>query len=67
MKELAAKHRRFGLPRLHAMLRGEGLVVNHKRSERIYREERLSLRTKKRRRMDFPQFYRQLSGLPTLL
>ena len=50
MRELAGKHRRFGLPRLHAMLRGEGLVMNHKRSERIYGEERLSLRTKRRRR-----------------
>ena len=50
MKELAGKYRRFGLPRLHAMLRGEGLVMNHKRSERIYGEERLSLRTKRRRR-----------------
>ncbi|MBI4665419.1 MAG: IS3 family transposase [Nitrospinae bacterium] len=50
MHELAAKHRRFGLPRLHAMLRAEGLVTNHKRSERIYHEERLSLRTKRRHR-----------------
>lgn len=50
MQELAGKHRRFGLPMLHAMLRTEGLVMNHKRSERIYREERLSLRTKRRRR-----------------
>lgn len=50
MRELAARHRRFGLPRLHAMLRAEGVVVNHKRSERIYNEERLSLRTKRRHR-----------------
>jgi putative transposase len=32
------------------MLRREGLVVNHKRTERIYREERLSLRKRKRRK-----------------
>jgi len=50
MRELAGKYRRFGLPRLHAILKGEGLVMNHKRSERIYGEERLSLRTKRRRR-----------------
>ena len=50
MKELAERHRPFGLPRLHVLLRAEGLVVNHKRSERIYREERLSLRTKRRKR-----------------
>lgn len=50
MLELAGKHTRLGLPMLHAMLRTEGLVMNHKRSERIYGEERLSLRTKRRRR-----------------
>lgn len=32
------------------MLKREGLVVNHKRTERLYREENLSLRLKKRRR-----------------
>jgi len=32
------------------MLKREKLVVNHKRTERIYREEKLSLRLKKRKR-----------------
>lgn len=32
------------------MLKREGLVVNHKRTERIYRDEKLSLRLKKRKR-----------------
>ncbi|MDH4184025.1 MAG: IS3 family transposase [Nitrospinota bacterium] len=32
MKELAARHPSFGSPRLHAMLKGDGLVVNHKRT-----------------------------------
>lgn len=32
------------------MLRREGLLVNHKRTERIYREEGLSLRKRKRRK-----------------
>ena len=50
MRELARKHRRFGSPRLHALLRREELVVNHKRTERIYRQEGLALRRKKRRR-----------------
>lgn len=50
MKVLAEKHKAFGLPRLHVLLRAEGLVMNHKRSERIYREERLFLRTKRRKR-----------------
>lgn len=50
MRELAEQRRRFGLPRLHIMLKREGLVMNHKRSERIYREEGLSLRLKKRKK-----------------
>ena len=48
LRELAEERRRFGSPRLHALLRREGLVQNHKRTERIYREEGLSLRTRKR-------------------
>ena len=32
------------------MLRREGIVVNHKKTERIYREEGLSLRKRKRRK-----------------
>jgi len=39
LRELAEQRRRFGCPRLHVMLRRESLVVNHKRTERIYREE----------------------------
>jgi len=50
MRELAEQRRRFGCPRLHVMLKREKLVVNHKRTERIYREEKLSLRLKKRKR-----------------
>jgi putative transposase len=37
MRVLASAHRRYGCPRLHVMLRREGLVVNHKRTERLYR------------------------------
>jgi len=50
LRELAEQRRRFGCPRLHVMLKRERLVINHKRTERIYREERLSLRLKKRKR-----------------
>jgi putative transposase len=46
--ELATKHRRFGHPRLHVLLQREGLIVNHKRSERIY--QNLGLQIKNRRR-----------------
>jgi len=48
MREIAETRRRFGAPRLHVMLRREGLVINHKRTERVYREEKLSLRWQKR-------------------
>jgi len=50
LRELAEQRRRFGCPRLHVMLKRENLVINHKRTERIYREEELSLRLKKRRK-----------------
>jgi putative transposase len=50
LRELAEQRRRFGCPRLHVMLKREGLVINHKRTERLYREERLSLRLKRRRK-----------------
>lgn len=51
LTELAAKKRRYGARRLHVLLRREGMVVNHKRTERIYRELGLSIRTKKRKRL----------------
>ena len=51
MRVLASEHRRYGCPRLHAMLRREGLVVNHKRTERLYRAEGLQVRTKRRRKL----------------
>ena len=48
--ELAWERKRFGSPRLHIMLKREGLVINHKRTERIYSEEGLALRKKRRRK-----------------
>lgn len=50
LKELAQRRRRFGCPRLHVMLKREGLVVNHKRTERIYREEGLMLSKRRQSR-----------------
>jgi putative transposase len=50
MRELAAKHRRFGLPRLHVMLKKERLVINRKRTALIYREEKLALKRKRLKR-----------------
>jgi putative transposase len=50
MKELAHTHKRYGSPRLHLLLKREGLVINHKRTERIYREEDLAIRKRRRRK-----------------
>ena len=43
LKELAAEHPRWGCPMLHDVLRAEGTVINHKRTDRLYREERIRL------------------------
>ncbi len=51
LREMAQERRRFGCRRLHILLRREGLVVNHKRTERVYREERLSLRIRRRKKL----------------
>jgi putative transposase len=50
LRELAAQRPRYGSPRLCVLLRREGRRVNHKRVERLYREEKLSLRLKARRK-----------------
>ena len=50
LRELAEQRRKFGSPRLHTLLRREGHLINHKRIERLYREEGLSLRLKKRKK-----------------
>lgn len=51
LKELAQQKRRYGVRRLHVLLKREGLVVNHKRTERLYRELKLSIRTKRRKKL----------------
>jgi putative transposase len=51
LRELAQTRRRFGCPRIHVMLRREGFVINHKRTERIYRQEGLILRIRRRKKM----------------
>src|SRR3970040_582796 len=49
LNELAEQRRRFGSPRLHVLLKREGWTVNHKRVERLYRAEGLSLKRKRSR------------------
>jgi len=50
LRELAAVRRRFGYRRLHVLMCREGLVMNHKKLRRLYREERLQVRRRSGRK-----------------
>ncbi len=50
IKSLIDTHKSIGLPMLHDILRREGLVVNHKRTERIYRQQGLAIQLRPRRK-----------------
>ena len=50
IREIAAVRVSYGYRRLHVLLPREGWKVNHKLVYRIYREEGLEVRTKKRRK-----------------
>lgn len=50
LRELAEERRRFGAPRMLYLIRREGHIVNKKRLERIYREEGLSLKNRRRKK-----------------
>ena len=50
LRVLAAERRRFGYRRLHVLLRREGHLVNRKRTQRLYREEGLSVRKRRGRK-----------------
>lgn len=50
LRSLAAQYSRYGSPMLYNLIRNEGTLVNHKRVERIYRQEKLSLRRKRSRK-----------------
>jgi putative transposase len=50
LRELAAEQRRFGYRWLHILLRAEGHVLNRKKTQRLYREEGLTVRKRKGRK-----------------
>lgn len=50
LRELADQRRRFGYRRLHVLLRQDGHLVNRKKTQRLYREEGLTVRRRKSRR-----------------
>ncbi len=50
LRELAQQRRRFGYRRLHILLRREGVMINRKKTQRLYREEGLMVRRRRNRR-----------------
>jgi len=50
LRELPAARPAFGQKRLHVLLGRDGLPINHKKTERLYREEGLALKPKQRKR-----------------
>ena len=63
LKQLAAQRRRYGYRRLTVLLNREGREVNHKRVYRLYREEGLSVRRRKKKRIGAVE--RRSRALPT--
>lgn len=64
LRELAAAHPRWGVPRLVWLLRREGRADNHTRVERLYREEGLAVRKRARKRVARPRVERPPSLAP---
>ncbi len=54
LKELATVHPRYGYLMLHNILKSRGLVQNKKKTYRLYTEENLQMRTKKRKKLTRP-------------
>jgi putative transposase len=50
LRELARTRPRYGYRRLHVLLRREGWRVNQKKTYRLYHDEALMLRTRRRRK-----------------
>jgi putative transposase len=50
LRALAAERRRFGYRRLQILLRRDGVLVNRKKTQRLYTEEGLKVRTRRSRR-----------------
>ena len=50
LRELGNQRRRFGYRRLHILLRREGVMINGKKIQRLYKEESLAVRRRRSRR-----------------
>ena len=53
--ELAELYPRYGYLMLHGLLKNEGMVINRKRTYRIYTQQGLQVRTKKRKKLTRPR------------
>lgn len=53
IKELAGKYRRFGYRRLHVKVLKSGILANHKAVQRIYQEEGLQVRRRRRKKIAY--------------
>lgn len=55
LKALAGQHRRHGYRMLHGRLRNEGWTGNVKRTYRVYQEEGLAVRQRRRKQLPVPE------------
>jgi putative transposase len=51
LRELAEVRRRFGYRRLHVLLKREGFKLNQKKLRRIYREQKLTVKMRKKNKL----------------
>ena len=55
LKSLGEQYPRYGYLLLHALLKAEGLVINRKRTYRLYTQLGMQVRTKKRKKLQRPR------------
>jgi putative transposase len=66
LRALARIYPRWGCPLLHQRLRLEGFGLNHKRTERLYREMDLAMRVRHRRRLTRASHPLQAAAAPNV-
>lgn len=50
IQDIISKNNKYGCEMIHLKLRQKGMLINHKKTARIYREQGLQLRSRKRRK-----------------
>jgi len=50
LKDFSGIRHRWGYRKMHEILRREGIIINHKRTEKLYREEGLLLKKRRRKK-----------------